>query len=195
MRSSRPVLSHLLLTAALFPAAADIAVAGVLVERTVAFVNKKPVLLSDVGLTKALLQIPESDAIERTIEETLMYEEASRLTSGAPPEEEIVSALLDLDQKGGRGFGRALLRRKALAQIAISKYIDLRLRPLVRIEDAEVRRVFNEKVLNDPRPPTFSVAAPSIRAALEARSLDQKIEDWIASLRRRETVRRLAPAR
>ena len=88
----------------------------------------------------------------------------------------------------------AALRRKALIQLAISNYINQRLRPLVRVEDAEVRKVFSQKVLNDQEPPSFSLVAPSIRELLERRSLDQKIEEWVASLRRREEIRRL-PAR
>ena len=39
----------------------------------------------------------------------------------------------------------------------------------------------------------FSQVAESIREALERRSLDQKIEEWVASLRRREAVRRPPP--
>jgi hypothetical protein len=165
--------------------------AGTLVERTVAFVNKKPVLLSDVELTKALLKLEEKEAIESAIDERLMFEDASRLASDTPPEELVVRAVQVLREKAGERFTSAALRRKAVIQVAISSYIDQRLRPQVRVEDTEVRKAFNDKILNDPQPPAFSLVADALRKSLEQRSLDQKIEEWVASLRRREEVRRV----
>lgn len=168
--------------------------AGTMIERTVAFVDKKPILLSDVLLSRALLQIEEEDAIERTIDEVLMYDEASRLVSDAQAEDDVAKAVLVLREKAGPRFSAAALRRKALTQLAISRYIDLRLLPLVRIEDADVRKAFNEKVANDRFAPIFTQVGPSLREDLERRALDQKIEEWVASLRRRQSVRR-APTR
>lgn len=166
---------------------------GAIVERTLAFVNKKPVLLKDVALTKALLQIDEKDALERTIEEVMMYEEASRLLSEPPPPETIEAAVVALREKAGAGFNKAALARKAVVQLAIRSYIDIRLRPLVRVDDAEVRKVFNERLASDALPEAFTVIAPEIREMLERRALDARIEEWVTSLRRREEVRRPLP--
>lgn len=168
--------------------------AGTIVERTVAFVNRRPVLLSDVELTRALLGLDEAEATERAIDEVLMSDEASRLVSDSVSDEEIAAAVGALREKAGERFTLAALRRKALVQLAIAKYIDLRLRPLVRVEDADVRKIFNEKVATDPLAPDFARVAPEIRAVLERQALDQKIEEWVASLRRRDEVRR-PPAR
>ena len=192
MRSrARPwVLAAVLLASIL---GAHQAFAGTLVERTVAFVNKKPVLLSDVELTRALLKVDEKTAIERSIDETLMFDEASRLVTGSLPEEEVAPAVAALTEKAGPGFTRMALRRKALVQLAISNYIELRLRPQVRVEDEEVRQAFNERILNDPQAPPFNLVADAIRESLESRALDRKIEEWIASLRRREEIRRVPP--
>jgi hypothetical protein len=165
--------------------------AGTLVERTLAFINRKPVLLSEVALTRALLKLDEAEAVERTIDESLMFEEASRLVAQSPPEAVVVRAMQELQEKAGSGFSFAALRRKALIQLAIATYIDLRLRPQVRVEDAEVRRVFAERTANDPEAPTFDLVADAIRDSLEQRSLDQKIEEWVASLRRRGEIRRV----
>lgn len=167
--------------------------AGTLVERTVAFVSKKPVLLSDVELTRALLKLDEKEATERAIDEVLMFEEASRLAPAAPPEEEVTRAVAALLEKTGSGFTPMALRRKALVQLAISNYIELRLRPQVRVEDETVRAVFNERIARDPQTPRFDLVADAIRESLENRALDQKIEEWIASLRLREEIRRVPP--
>jgi hypothetical protein len=122
-----------------------------------------------------------------------MFEEASRLLSQSVPEEAIAKAALALQGKAGLSFSETALRRKALVQLAISNYIDLRLRPLVRVEDAELRKAFNERVVNETQPEAFSLVAPAIREALERRSLDQKIEEWVVSLRQRAEIRRPAP--
>lgn len=189
MRSSR-LRTLSFLTMALL---AESASAGTVIERTMAFVNKRPVLLSDVELTRALLKLDEAEAVERTIDESLMFDEASRLITQSPAKEAVVRGMQALQAKAGPGFSFAALRRKALVQLAIANHIDLRLRPQVRVEDAEVRRVFNERVVNDPEPPPFNLVADAIRESLEQRSLDQKIEEWVASLRRREEIRRVTP--
>jgi hypothetical protein len=165
--------------------------AGTVVERTVAFVNKKPVLLSDVQLTKTLLKIDEKIAVERTIDETLMFDEALRLITETPSEENVARAVQTLREKAGPGFTDAALRRKALAQLAISSYIELRLRPQVRVEDDAVRQAYNERVANDSQAPPYDILADAIRESLELKALDQKIEEWVASLRRGEDVRRV----
>ena len=192
MRSrTRPVVLALaLMASALGP---HRAFAGTIVERTVAFVNKKPVLLSDVLLTRALLKLEEKEATERAIDETLMFEEASRLVTETMPEEMVALAVRSLREKAGPGFTEAALRRKALVQLAIANYIELRLRPQVRVEDEAVRKAFNDRVARDPQTPLFALVADAIRESLESRALDQKIEEWIALLRGREEIRRVAP--
>lgn len=177
----------------LLTAFSGLASPGTLIERTVAFVNKKPVLLSDVALSQALLNLTEPEAIERAIDEALMFEEASRLLNEPHPEEAISAAVLDLKEKAGPAFSATALRRKALVQLAISGYIERRLKSLVRVEDAEVRALFNELIARDPLAPPFSAVASGIRLSLEARSLDQKVEEWVASLRIAADIRR--PAR
>ena len=98
-----------------------------IIERTLAFVNKRPVLLSDVRLTKSLLDLDDPQALERTIEEALMFEEASRLLSAPPADERVEASVASLAAKAGKGYSALALRRKALVQIAIKDYVDLRL--------------------------------------------------------------------
>lgn len=164
-----------------------------LVERTMAFIGTRPVLLSEVELTKALLPLQGGEALEHTIDEALMFDEASRLVSAAPSPEQIEAAFRVLRERAGMTFPDAAIRRKALTQVTISTYIELRLRPLVRVEDGDVRRAFNERIARDPLTPTpgFAAVAESLREALERQALDQKIEEWVASLRQVKTVRRL----
>jgi hypothetical protein len=194
MRSDRGTRALRLLFLSLMMGAAAVRVpAGTLLERTVAFVNKRPVLLSDVELARKLLKLGEAEAIERSIDETLMFEEASRLLNDAPAADAVEAAVAVLREKAGSGFSQAALKRKALVQLAVANYIDLRLRPLVRVEDAEVRRVFNEMVATQPETPAFSAIGPGLRQSLEADALDERIEEWVAGLRLRADIRRPAP--
>ena len=187
MRSKRRLVlpAFLLAFAALVPA-----VAGTVVERTLAFVNRRPILLSEVQLTRALLVLDEKEALERTIDEVMMFEEASRLLSDAPPPQNLDAAIATLREIAGPEFPEAALRRKALVQIAIASYIDVRLRPLIRVDDAEVTKLFNERLAKEVPPPSFTVASLEIREFLARQALDRRIEEWVTSLRRREEVRR-----
>lgn len=168
-------------------------IAGTVIEKTLAFVNKKPVLLSDIELTKTLLGIDDASALQRTIEESLMFEDALRLLNEPPAGEALESAVATLQAKTGAHFSRVALLRKARVQLAIANYIDVRLKPLVRIEDSEVRRVFNEMVAAEGQAPNFEAAGPEIRAALQGKSLDQKIEEWVTALRARAEIRTPRP--
>lgn len=167
--------------------------AGTVVESTMAFINKRPVLLSEVRLTQALLELNDADALERTIDETLMFEEASRLLNTPPLDKDVEPAMAVLREKAGARFSDTALRRKARAQLTIASYIEMRLRPLVRVEDAEVRRLFDERASSDAKAPEFDEVETGIREALERRSLDRRIEEWVTSLRQRAEIRR--PAR
>jgi hypothetical protein len=163
---------------------------GTLVERTVAFVNRRPILLSDVELARALLKLNPAEAIESSIDESLMFAEASRLVHDTSSDADIAQAVSVLREKAGPAFSAAALGRKASVQLAISRYIDLRLRPLVRVDEAAVRKAFNERLVNDPDPPVFSQVAPALRDSLEGRALDEKIEEWVSDLRMHADIRR-----
>jgi len=164
--------------------------AGTLVERTEAFVNRRPVLLSDVLLTAALLKLNHAAATEKSIDEALMFEEASRLVDDAPGDEAVAEAALSLKEKAGPGFSTAALRRKARVQLTSADYIDLRLRPLVRGEDEDVRRSFEDLAATEARSPIYAEVVSDLREALEARALDDRIEEWVAELRLRADIRR-----
>lgn len=164
--------------------------AGTLVERTVAFVNRRPILLSDVELARALLKLNPAEAIESSIDESLMFAEASRLVHDTSSDADIAQAVSVLREKAGPAFSAAALGRKASVQLAISRYIYRRLRPLVRVDEAAVRKAFNERLVNDPDPPVFSQVAPALRDSLEGRALDEKIEEWVSDLRMHADIRR-----
>src|SRR5690242_999212 len=73
--------------------------AGDLVERVLAVVDGRPVLLSEVRLRQRLQGTSEAEALEGLIDELLMYEQAARLPQAALRAEEEERAVADARSK------------------------------------------------------------------------------------------------
>jgi len=150
-----------------------------IVERVVAVVDARPVLLSELRLARQVgAHAEEADALEALIDEHLMFAEAIRLPQAALTEAEEEAALLSLSSRlpGPIGDPEAL-HRMARRQATILKYVDFRFRPQVRVTDPD----------------------PEEKARLQAAELDARIEAWVKDLRAAADVRyndlnRRAPA-
>jgi hypothetical protein len=185
---SRRAASLLLGLAAAAPAQPVVPGAS-LVERVLAVVDGRPLLLSDVHDLQRVRGLSDVAAIEAAIDERLMYQEASRLTQTEVQPEEEQRALDDLlarkpilrEQVSEPGL-RRLLRR----QITILKYVEFRFRPQLGVSDDEVREAFEA----DPSAgESWEAARPKIRERLERRALDERIESWVRELRARAELR------
>jgi hypothetical protein len=137
-----------------------------IVERVLAVVDARPVLLSELRVTRQVR--PETDearALEALIDEHLMFAEAIRLPQAALTEAEEAAAVASISAPGVTDVDA--LRRMARRQATILKYVDFRFRPQVRVtsEDAEER------------------------ARLEADELDARIEAWVKDLRAGARIR------
>ncbi len=86
------------------------------------------------------------------------------------------------------------LRRLLRRQLAILKYVEFRFRPQVRIGDDEVRKAWEEEQAGRPAGPALEDAQEVIRARLERRALDERIEAWVRELRSRADVRYVGSA-
>src|SRR5262245_30069395 len=106
-----------------------------LVERILAVVDGRPVLLSEVRAMETLKGLDEKAALEAMIDERVMYQEASRLPQAALSPEEEERAYLALVARGA-DVAPAELRRIARRQLAILKYVEFRFRPQVRASEA-----------------------------------------------------------
>jgi len=142
------------------------AVAGaepVLVERILAVVDGRPVLLSEVRVVEQLTGQERGSALEALIDERLMFREASRLPQAALSPDEETRALESLRARGGAalaGLPEPDLRQIARRQATILKYVEFRFRPQVRVEEQ-----------------------------LAEEDLRQRIEAWVKELRRGADVR------
>jgi hypothetical protein len=171
-REQRALLAGWLLAAAL-PAAAE---PSHLVDRILAVIDGRPLLLSEVRLVERLRGLPRERALEQAIDERLMFEQAVRLPQTAPSAEESERAyagLVERLQAADERVDETALRELARRQATILKYIEFRFRPLARAEGA-LR----------PDPGEASEPGESGPELLEAR-----IEEWVAELREEATIR------
>jgi|SRR6185436_9394672 len=164
---------------------------GNVVERILAVVDGRPLLLSEVRVLERLRGLDRKAAVDALIDERLMFREASRLPEAVVSAEEEERAYRDLAARvpASAGTTEDELRRLARRQTAILKYIDFRFRPQVRVEDAAVRAAWEEERAARPETGTFEEADARLRARLEAAELDRRIELWVKELRAGADIR------
>jgi hypothetical protein len=162
------------------------------VERIVAVVDERPLLLTDVRALGAVRGLSEGGALEAAIDERLMHAEAARIPQAevAAGEEDRALALLLETHPALRGaVPEPDLRRLLKRQLAILKYVEFRFRPQVRVSDEEVRRAWEEEQAGRPAGPALEDEQDAIRARIERRALDERVEAWVKELRARADVR------
>jgi hypothetical protein len=186
MRSSATLAALLLLASGAGRAAGEV------VERILAVVDGRPLMLTETLLVERVLAVDRKAALDSLIDERLMYREASRLPQAAvtPEEEERAYASL-VAKASGRvaGLPESDLRLMAARQAVILKYVHFRFLPQVRVEDQAVRSAYDAELKDRPGAPSFEEAAPALRQRLVDRDLDEKIEAWVRDLRTSADVR------
>jgi len=190
--------SSLLLPAALFLAAGPAAAAPPepppveTIERVVAVVDERPLLLSDLRALQAVRGLAEPEALEAAIDERLMHLEASRLPQADVSQEEedrALALLLETRPALRAAVPEADLRRLLRRQLGVLKYVEFRFRPQVRVSDEEVRKAWEEEQAGRPAGPALEDEQEAIRARLERQAIDERIEAWVKGLRARADVR------
>jgi len=160
-------------------------------ERVLAVVDERPMLLSQVRAVEAVRGLARSEALEASIDERLMHQEALRLPQAAVSREEAeeaLGALLETRPELAL-WSRAELLRLLQRQGVILRYVEFRFRPQIRITEEALRAAWNEELGGKPDGPPFDEAVPALRARMERRALDERIEDWVKRLRERAEVR------
>ncbi len=163
-----------------------------LLERVVAVVDDRPLLLSDVRALAKVRGLDPGEALREAIDERLMYAEASRAAQAevVPAQESAaLAALLQKTPALRSEVPEADLRRLVHRQIAILRYVEYRFRPQVRVSDDDVRRAWEREEVGQPAGPALEDALETIRKRLEQQMVDEKIESWIKDLRARADVR------
>jgi hypothetical protein len=188
MRSSPAAIAALLLAVTPAWVQAQAPPGRETIERVLAVVDERPLLLSDVRTLAAVRALDPKAALEAAIDERLMHAEASRLTQAEVRPEDERSALALLLERAPllrQRVGEAELRRLLRRQIAILKYVEFRFRPQLRVSDEQVRAAWAAEAAG----PAFEDAQEAIRVRLERQALDARVEAWVAELRARAVVR------
>jgi hypothetical protein len=162
------------------------------VERILAVVDGRPLMLTETRLVERVLGVDRKAALDSLIDERLMYREAARLPQAAltPEEEERAYASLVAKASGrAEGLPEGDLRLMAARQAVILKYVHFRFLPQVRIDDQALRRAYEDELGGRPGAPSFEEAAPALRQRLVDRDLGEKIEAWVRGLRSAADVR------
>lgn len=159
------------------------------VERILAVVDGRPVLLSEAAVFAKVRGEGERQALDALIDEQLMYREAARLPQAAPTADEEQRAFESLRARTPPASGdeEEQLRRLARRQASILKYVDFRFRPQVRVSEESVRAAYAAQ--SRPDGPSFEQAAPGLRAGLAEEDLSRRIEEWVKDLRRSAEIR------
>jgi hypothetical protein len=163
-----------------------------IVERIVAVVDERPLLLSDVRAQRAVSGLTEAAALEAAIDERLMHAEAARIPQAEVPaeeEDEALALLLETRPALRAEVEEPNLRRLLHRQLAILKYVEFRFRPQVRVDEAQVRAAWEKEDVGRPSGPALEDEQEAIRARLERQALDERVEAWVAELRARADVR------
>ena len=145
--------------------------AGEVIERILAVVQDRPVLLSEVRVVQEVQGRSAEQALEALIDERLMFEQAARLPQSAVSEAEVdeqVAKLLADKPALGERAAVADLRRLVRREAAIVKFVEFRFRPQVRVAED---------------------LPPERREEEVRRALDQRIEAWVKELRAQAEVR------
>ena len=162
--------------------------AGV-VERILAVVDGRPVLLSEVAVFERVRGETQRQALEGLIDEQLMYREAARLPQASltAEEEQRAFASLRAQLPSASADEEEQLRRLSHRQAAILKYVGFRFRPQVRVSEEAVRAAYEAEGRGEEG--SFEEAAPVIRARLAEEDLSRRIESWVKELRKVAEIR------
>jgi hypothetical protein len=167
------------------------AAAGETLERVLAVVDERPVLLSEVQALQAVLGTGRAQALEAFIDERLMHQQALRLPQAAVSAEEeegLVERLLE-QRPDLAGIWPPELRRLVRRQAAIYKLVEFRFRPQVRLDESELHEAFREQESSNAGAGDFEAAEPELRERLVRRALDRRIEAWVQELRAGAEIR------
>ena len=162
---------------------------GEVVERIVAVVDGRPLLLSELKVMQQVRGDSLEDAREALVDEWLMFKEAGRLPQLGPTAEEETAAAASVRLRAPAAVAPTPedLRRVARRQATILKYVAFRFRPQARVEEAAVRAAYT--AAHPSGEPSFEAVAPELRTRLLEQDLDRRIEEWVKELRQAAVVR------
>lgn len=197
--------------------------AGELIDGVVATVNRKPLLRSqwDEAVRfeafmhqKQLAEVSEQErfaALQRLIDRELLDAQMVDGKALRPSETEMHEDLVKLRDKfhvGDDARWESLMRSYGLTEdiiathlkdeVQVMNFIDVQLRPNVRIQDADVQAYYQARVVpdlkqNGARAIPLDEVAPKIRELLVQQHMDEMLDAWLHNLRQQSHIQTLVP--
>ncbi len=200
-------------------AMAGVCAAQQVVDRIVATVNRQPILLSDWDVEmryEAMLgqkPLPLADeaarsALDRLIDQELVRQQIKSYRIAEPTAGELsdrVAALRKQLVNGDSqpafralldryGITEAELRDRVTTQLTILRFIDVRLRPSIHVDQRSIETYYNETLAPQVRnkgeqPAPLAEVAPQIEELLLQQRVDALTNDWLKDLRQQSQIR------
>lgn len=213
-----------LLGSLLLLAIAPLSFAGEVIDGVVATVNRKPVLRSQWNEAvrfeafmhqKRLADVSEQEhfaALQRLIDRELLDAQMVDLKAVRPSDKEVTEDLAKLREKFSAGDNdakwQALMRSYGLSEeviaahlkdeVQVMNFIDVQLRPNIRIQDADVQAYYQSKLVpdlkaNGARQIPLAEIAPKIRELLVQQHMDEMLDAWLHNLRQQSHIQTFVP--
>jgi peptidyl-prolyl cis-trans isomerase SurA len=184
-----------------------------IVDRIVAVVDREVITLSEAEqagefrmLQGGREELPLGQIVDRLIEVRLVEREVSRYPDEAVAPQEVEQALDAIrgsfsspaafaEALAVRGMTEEELQVLITKQMRVERYIESRFRPLVYVTEDAVGRYYDEELLPEleeagEAAPTLGSVAGRIRRILEEQAFNQRVDEWIESLKSRAHIRR-----
>ena len=204
---------------ALVASMAGVCAAQQLVDRIVATVNRQPILLSDWEVEmryEAMLDqkpLPLGDeaarsALDRLIDQELVRQQMKSYRMAEPTPEELTARMAEVRKQiavdntqsqfsallDRYGISEAELRERVTTQYAILRFIDVRLRPSIHVDQRSIEAYYNDTLAPQIRnkgeqPAPLADVAPQIEELLLQQRVDALTNDWLKDLRQQSQIR------
>jgi SurA N-terminal domain len=189
---------------------------GETIDRIIATVNRQPLLLSDWDASlriEAFLQgrsvasfsnEERKAALNRLIDRELLLQQMQADYSPSPEEvAQKMGAVRTQMKATDDATWRELLKNYSLApaevesfirsQLQVMRFVDLRLRPTVRVDEDTIEAYYRESLVPEVKktgaePAPLQQVRPTIREILVQQKMDGVLETWLANLRSQSEV-------
>ncbi len=194
--------------------------AGEIIDRIVAVVNGQPILESEWDEAvrceafldgRPLEQVtPEAQraALERLIDQELLHQQATAYRFPPLADDDVQKRMVEIrSQLSGAGDDRAwktALQKYGIseaefadrvrAELEIVRFLDVRLRPAIRVDQRSVQAYYRDTFLPQLRKAgakevPLAVVAPKIREVLVQQRMGEMLNQWIKALREQSDIR------
>lgn len=212
-------MRHFLQIVLVLAAMAGVCAAQQVVDRIVATVNRQPILLSDWEVEmryEAMLgqrPLPLADeaarsALDRLIDQELIRQQMKSYRITEPSTAELVERMAELRKQlvngdsqatfrvllDRYGISEAELRDRVATQLTILRFIDVRLRPSIHVDQRSIETYYNDTLAPQIRnkgeqPAPLADMAPQIEELLSQQRVDALTNDWLKDLRQQSQIR------